>query len=89
MRVLTWMIDRIEGKSQGTEHVFGVSPAYQEINWSGLDFTTEQFNTVTSIDTAAWKTELQLHADLFKQLAYHLPEALRQTKERIENRLAA
>ena len=44
---------------------------------------------LTSIDTAAWKTELQLHADLFKQLAYHLPEALRQTKERIENRLAA
>ena len=89
MRVLKWMIDRIEGKSQGTDHVFGVSPSYQEINWSGLDFTTEQFNTVTSIDTAAWKTELQLHADLFKQLAYHLPEALRQTKERIETRLAA
>ncbi len=25
MRVLKWMIDRIEGKGEGTEHVFGVS----------------------------------------------------------------
>ncbi|MBC7470723.1 MAG: phosphoenolpyruvate carboxykinase (GTP), partial [Ramlibacter sp.] len=28
MRVLKWMIDRIEGKVQGTEHAFGVVPAY-------------------------------------------------------------
>jgi phosphoenolpyruvate carboxykinase (GTP) len=39
MRVLKWMIDRIEGKAQGTEHVFGVSPTYEELNWTGLNFT--------------------------------------------------
>jgi phosphoenolpyruvate carboxykinase (GTP) len=45
MRVLKWMIDRIEGKAAGTEHVFGVSPSYEELNWTGLDFTREQFDT--------------------------------------------
>jgi phosphoenolpyruvate carboxykinase (GTP) len=39
MRVLKWMIDRIEGKATGNEHVFGVSPTYEELNWTGLDFT--------------------------------------------------
>ncbi len=89
MRVLKWMIDRIEGKAAGTEHVFGVSPAYEELNWTGLDFTAEQFNTVTSIDKAAWQKELALHTELFQQLAYHLPSELNETKAKIEQRLAA
>ncbi len=89
MRVLKWMIDRIEGKALGTEHVFGVSPAYEELNWTGLNFSREQFQSVTSIDKAAWQKELQLHAELFQQLAYHLPEELGATKAQIEQRLAA
>ncbi len=89
MRVLAWMIDRIEGKAEGHEHVFGVSPTYSEINWTGLNFTADQFNTVTSIDKAAWTAELKLHEELFTQLAYHLPQALLDTKAQIERRLAA
>ena len=89
MRVLAWMIDRIEGKGQGEDHVTGVSPSYKDLNWTGLDFSAEQFNTVTSIDKAAWLKELELHADLFKQLAYHLPKELGDTKAEIERRLAA
>ncbi|MGH6627944.1 MAG: phosphoenolpyruvate carboxykinase (GTP) [Burkholderiaceae bacterium] len=97
MRVLKWMIDRIEGQAAGTEHVigqgvehaFGVTPAYEDINWTGLDFTAEQFKTVTSVDKAAWTAELKLHAELFQQLAYHLPKELEETKAAIEKRLAA
>ena len=93
MRVLAWMIDRIEGKeegkAQGNEHVFGVSPRYEELNWTGLNFTAEQFKTVTSIDKAAWTAELKLHEELFTQLAYHLPKQLLDTKAQFEQRLAA
>ncbi len=89
MRVLKWMIDRIEGKVQGVEHAFGVVPAYEEVNWNGLAFTPQQFDAATSIDKAAWRKELDLHAELFKQLAYHLPRELTDTKARIEQKLAA
>jgi phosphoenolpyruvate carboxykinase (GTP) len=89
MRVLKWMIDRIEDKAAGTEHAFGVSPRYQDLNWTGLDFSTAQFETVTSTDKAAWLAELQLHGELFQQLAHHLPEELPATKAAIEQRLAA
>ena len=90
MRVLKWMIDRIEGTaSQGTEHLFGVSPSYAELNWTGLDFSAEQFKTVTSIDKAAWQAELKLHAELFTQLQHHLPKELTQTMALFEQRLAA
>jgi phosphoenolpyruvate carboxykinase (GTP) len=89
MRVLKWMIDRIEGKAEGIEHVFGVSPRYEDLNWSGLDFSAEQFDIVTHIDKAAWQAELKLHAELFQQLAHHLPKELPATKAAIEQRLAA
>ncbi|AMM24641.1 phosphoenolpyruvate carboxykinase (GTP) [Variovorax sp. PAMC 28711] len=90
MRVLKWMIDRIEGKAgEGIEHVTGVSPRYQDLNWTGLKFSAEQFDTVTSIDKAAWVAELKLHDELFKQLEHHLPEELPATKAAIEQRLAA
>ena len=89
MRVLKWMIDRIEGQAAGTETMFGVAPTYGELNWTGLDFTPEQFNTVTSIDKAAWLEELKLHEAHFEQLAYHLPQALVDTKAALEKRLVA
>ena len=89
MRVLKWMIDRIEGTTPGVENGFGVSPAYSEITWTGLDFTAKQFDSVTSLDKNAWKDEFALHAELFTQLAYHLPQQLVDTKAKLEQRLAA
>ena len=89
MRVLAWMIDRIEGKAVGVDQPFGVSPTYGEINWTGLNFTKEQFNTVTSFDKAAWTDELKLHDELFTKLAYHLPKELSETKDKLAKRIAA
>jgi phosphoenolpyruvate carboxykinase (GTP) len=89
MRVLKWIIDRLEGQAQGQETMFGITPTYGELNWTGLNFTADQFKTVTSIDKAAWKQEFQLHTTHFEQLAYKLPKALLDTKAALEQRLAA
>ncbi|MGN7102317.1 phosphoenolpyruvate carboxykinase (GTP) [Ralstonia holmesii] len=87
MRVLKWMIDRIEGHAQGDEHAFGVSPRYEELSWDGLNFTAEQFAKVISLDADAWKQELALHDELFTKLAHGLPQALPDAKTRLEERL--
>ncbi len=89
MRVLKWIIDRVEGTGQGADNLMGVTPTYQDLTWTGLPFTEQQFETVTSIDKAAWTQELALHTELFNQLAHHLPKALLDTKAAIEQRLAA
>ena len=88
MRVLKWMIDRIEGKVSGQDSGFGVAPVYSEINWTGLDFTEAQFASVTTMDRSAWKQEIALHTELFNQLAYHLPAELETTKQALAKRLA-
>jgi phosphoenolpyruvate carboxykinase (GTP) len=89
MRVLKWIIDRVEGNAQGQENLFGVSPTYGEITWTGLNFSEAQFNTVTSIDKAAWTQELQLHTEHFTQLQHNLPPALQATKAQLQARLEA
>jgi phosphoenolpyruvate carboxykinase (GTP) len=89
MRVLKWMVERVEGQAQGVENAFGVTPRYDDLTWTGLDFSREQFQHVDSIEPQAWEAELVLHDELFKQLAYHLPAALTDTKARIEARLRA
>ena len=89
MRVLKWMLERVEGTGGGEENVFGVSPRYSDLNWTGLDFTRDQYQSVISIDKAAWRTELALHGELFKLLAGRLPAQLLATKAQIEQQLAA
>ena len=89
MRVLSWMIGRIEGTAQGEEHAFGLSPRFEDIDWGALDFTREQFERVISVQDSAWREELELHDELFTRLAQGLPTELAETKAEIEKRLAA
>jgi phosphoenolpyruvate carboxykinase (GTP) len=89
MRVLHWILGRVEGSAQGVENVFGVSPRYGDLHWQGLEFSPAQFEAVISIDHAAWQQEMKLHDELFRQLAYHLPAELDTTRQRIEAKLAA
>jgi phosphoenolpyruvate carboxykinase (GTP) len=89
MRVMAWMLERVEGSGRGAEHAFGVSPEYNDLNWNGLDFSMEKFNSVISLDRDACIAEMKLHGELFEQLKNGLPSQLVETKATIEARLAA
>jgi len=89
MRVLSWMIGRIEGTAHGDEHAFGLSPRFEDIDWGALDFTREKFERVISVQESAWRAELELHDELFTKLAQGLPAELAETKAAIEKRISA
>jgi phosphoenolpyruvate carboxykinase (GTP) len=88
MRVLAWMMARVEGAGGGADNLFGTTPLYDDLDWRGLDFSRAQYEQVTHIDKPAWATELGLHTALFEQLAHHLPVELLATKAKLEARLA-
>ncbi len=84
-RILAWMLDRVEGKNPpANEHLFGLSPSYGDINWSGLDFTPAQFDSVMDINKADWQAELKLHDELFTTLANGLPSELVAVKQQLQ-----
>ncbi|WP_306476497.1 phosphoenolpyruvate carboxykinase (GTP) [Methyloversatilis sp.] len=89
MRVLKWMLDRVAGQANGIEHLFGTTPRYDDLSWTGVDFSRELFERITSIDHAAWQLEIELHNELFSRLQNRLPPALSAVKERIEKKLVA
>jgi len=88
MRVLLWIVGRIQGQAKAEDHLMGLSPGYADLNWKGLDFTQAQYRQVTDIDAADWAREVALHAELFEQLAYHMPAPLLATMAEIRKRLA-
>ncbi|MBV6303436.1 phosphoenolpyruvate carboxykinase (GTP) [Candidimonas humi] len=89
MRVLKWMLDRIEGSVQGQENLIGISPRYEDIAWEGLDFSAGDFARITAIDAADWRKELGLHAELFDRLKDRLPAELLSHQRGLLQRLQA
>ena len=89
MRVLQWMLGRIEGRAGGVEHVAGVSPRFEDLNWNGSNFSAAQFEQAIATDPQSWRAELALHAELFDTLRHGLPPALTEVKAKIERHLAA
>ena len=89
MRVLKWMLERVEGTAGGDESFFGTSPRYGDLTWTGLDFTQAQYQSVISVDRAAWATEIGLHGELFQQLSSRLPAQLLAIKSSFEAKLTA
>ncbi len=89
MRVLKWMLERLDGKANGVDNVFGISPNYEDLSWDGLKFSSEQFKQITAIETEAWERELVLHDELFDLLKNGLPTELVEVKRKLRERLAA
>ena len=90
MRVLKWIVDRIDGRVVGgAEHLFGITPRYDDVQWTGLDFSREQYEQITSIRADDWRKELASHGQLFEKLRSRLPDELENTRAELDKRLAA
>ena len=88
MRVLAWIVGRIEGSAEGVLNAFGTTPRHGDLDWSGLDFGRAPYEAITDIDTASWAAELALHDALFEQLQRGLPAELPAVRQRLAARLA-
>jgi phosphoenolpyruvate carboxykinase (GTP) len=52
MRVLKWIVERVNGQVGAVESSFGLMPRYEDLDLEGLDFSKAQFETITSISRA-------------------------------------
>ena len=74
MRVLKWIVQKIKGKSNAVESPIGWMPHYNDIDWTGLDFSKQDFDKIMAVDREEWKQELLAHAELFERMYDRLPK---------------
>src|SRR5690606_29933640 len=58
LRVLEWMIQRVEGTAAGASTPIGTVPARGELNLDGLDLGRAQLDELLAVDNAGWQAEL-------------------------------
>ena len=73
MRVLRWIVERVQGHGRGRETPIGWVPRYEDIDWNGLEFSREDFDELMKVDRVAWRKEVIAHEELFIELHDHLP----------------
>ena len=81
MRVLKWIVERAHGRAASVESPIGWMPRYEDLDWTGLDFSREQFNEIMSVDREQWKQEILTHEELFIKLYDRLPKEMLFKKE--------
>ena len=89
MRVLKWIIERVEGKAAAHQTALGNIPDYSNLDWTGTSFSQSTFDAITSVNQAQWQQELTLHEELLTKLDYHMPAALKKRFGALKQTLAA
>ncbi len=87
MRILKWVVERARGKSKGVETPLGWMPRYDDMDWRGLDFSREQFESVMNLDRDIWLKEIAMHDDLFFKLYDRLPKEMTFIRELLVSNL--
>ncbi|MDC0976501.1 phosphoenolpyruvate carboxykinase (GTP) [bacterium] len=87
MRILQWIVDRARGRTAAKETPLGWQPKYDDIDWTGLDFSEEEFRSLQSVDRDKWRREIIGHEELFLTLHDHLPKELVYERELLICRL--
>jgi phosphoenolpyruvate carboxykinase (GTP) len=86
-RVLAWIVDRSRGRGHAVESPLGWMPQFEDIEWSGLDYSEHAFSGVMSIDRGAALEEVRQHEQLLSELAGRLPRELELERDLLRARL--
>ena len=76
MRVLKWIIERVEGTASADKTAIGNIPNYTHLDWTGLAYSPEKFTSITTVSKTQWTQELKLHDELLTKLQHHMPSEL-------------
>jgi phosphoenolpyruvate carboxykinase (GTP) len=83
-RVLKWIIERCEGKVGGQQTVLGTMPKYEDIDWTGIEFSKAQFDAVTNLDKPTWLGELAGVKEWFAKMGDKMPAKLITIRDKLE-----
>lgn len=87
MRVLKWIIDRINNNVKAKESPIGLLPHIDDLELSGLNITRENMEKLFKIDNDEWKLELEDVRSFFNQFGEKLPQEIWDEFRKLESKL--
>ena len=87
MRILKWIVERTSGRGRAHEDSLGWIPKKQDLDWSGLQFSDEQWEELMRIDKEKLRMQTLKHEELFLQLSEFLPKEMLFERELLVSRL--
>lgn len=87
VRVLKWMLERIEGRANATETPIGFVPAPRALTLDGLQISSDTMKQLLNVDPQAWVEEQEGIGKFFDKFGKRLPEELAREQERLGQRL--
>jgi phosphoenolpyruvate carboxykinase (GTP) len=87
LRVLKWILARLEGRVEGRETLLGTVPEPGELDLSGLKIAPEQLSQALAVDRDEWKAEMASAGEFFDRIGGAVPEQLRALHRDLTNAL--
>jgi hypothetical protein len=89
IRVLDWIIGRLEGTNQGKASPVGTVPESGELNTAGIDVDEDTLEELLEIDSEAWTKEVESVREFFEEFGERMPKQLFEELAKLEARVKA
>jgi phosphoenolpyruvate carboxykinase (GTP) len=89
IRVLKWVIQRLDGQAEAVSTPIGLLPAPGSLDLDGLDVSWADLALLLTVDTQAWKLEAEHIPEFFRTFHRHLPDRLWELHRELAGRLEA
>ncbi|MCS6817613.1 MAG: phosphoenolpyruvate carboxykinase (GTP) [Blastocatellia bacterium] len=87
LRVLLWIIERVNGRGDAQETPIGYVPTPQALDLDGLALSKETVRELLRVDPNEWRQEAEAIAEFFRRFGNRLPEELWQQHRQLMRRL--
>ena len=89
VRVLKWIVERLEGEAEAVKTPIGLSPTKQGLDLSGLDISAAKLDLLLDVDPVIWRQEAALIPAAYKKFGERFPQGLWDEYEALVGRLEA
>jgi len=86
VRVLKWILERVEGRGAAQETPIGYVPASNALTLDGLKISDEALRELLRVDPEDWEAEIDDTKDFFTKFGDRLPQPIRHEHEKLSKR---
>jgi len=87
-RVMKWIIERVEGKANGSTTPIGIVPSAADLDLDGLDVDAADVDAALAVNAAEWREEIPLIEEWFEFVGEKLPTGIKDEFDALKHRLA-